>query len=198
MRISCVSAVILAGGRSSRMGGLDKAFMRVGGKPAIERTVGLLQELFEEIIVVTNNPEKYARLCGVHLTRDVFLGKGPLAGFHAGLARARYPYCFVVACDMPFLRREPITFLHSLTRGFDAVVPVWEGDVEPLHAFYATRLVDLAGSLLTSGSYGLRSLLSRITVRYVDEEEMRAVPGSEEAFRNVNTPADALRYAVEL
>lgn len=191
------SAVILAGGRSSRMGGMDKAFMRVGGQPVIERTVQVLQTLFEEVIVVTNSPDKYRGLDGVKITRDRFVGLGPLAGFHAGLLQARYPYCFVVACDMPFIRPEPIAHLRSLICGYEAVVPFWDGDVEPLHAFYARSLAPVAEQLLQGGKGGLRDLLAFARVRYVREEELRTVPGVEEAFRNVNTPADALRYAVE-
>lgn len=192
------SAVILAGGRSSRMGGVDKAFMRVGGVTVIERSIGVLQTIFDEIIVVTNAPQKYRDMTGVTLTTDQFVGRGPLAGLHAGLLQAKHPYCFLVACDMPFIRPEPIAHLQSLVCGYDAVVPFWDGDVEPLHAFYARRLWPVAEQLLRLNKSGLRDLLPLARVRYVREEELRLIPGVEESFRNVNTPADALRYAVEL
>ncbi len=180
------------------MGGFDKAFMRVGGQPAIERTISTLRALFDDVIVVTNSPYKYRDLRHITVTTDVFVGLGPLAGFHAGVTQARQPYCFVVACDMPFIRPEPILYLESLVCGYDAVVPLWEGDVEPLHAFYARSLAPIAEELLRSGKSGLRDLLAFARVRYVGEEELRSIPGVEETFRNVNTPEDALRYAVEL
>lgn len=181
------------------MGGLDKAFMRVGGLPVIERSLMLLREVFDEVVIVTNVPEKYRYLKPVRVVTDVFPNRGPLAGFYSGLLHVRTDYVFLVACDMPFLRREPITYLYSLVgHEADAVVPVWEGDVEPLHAFYVSDLADVAHALLLEGRTGLRDLLSTVNVRYVAEETLRLVPGAEETFRNVNTPGDALRYSVEL
>src|SRR4029079_9399199 len=79
-----VAGVILAGGRNSRMGGTDKAFLRVHGQTIFERTVHVLRDVCEEIIVVTNRPEKYAGF-DIEIATDEFPLKGPLAGMHAAL-----------------------------------------------------------------------------------------------------------------
>ncbi|GIW42834.1 MAG: hypothetical protein KatS3mg077_0116 [Candidatus Binatia bacterium] len=180
------------------MGGSDKAFLRINGRPIIERTIGVLGKIFDDVVVVTHSPERYGAFAGVRITSDIFPGQGPLAGLHAGLHHARHSHCFVVACDMPFLRSEPILHLSSLIEDYDAVVPRWDGDVEPLHAFYARRLVPVAERLLVDGKSALRDLLQLVRVRYVSEMELTKIPGAEETFRNVNTPADAARYSLDL
>ncbi len=191
-----VAGVILAGGRNSRMGGTDKAFLTVGGQTVVARTVGVLRQVCEQIVIVSNSPERYAGF-DVEITHDRFPSHGPLAGMHAGLMQVRAPWAFVVACDMPFLRVEPIRHLQSRLDDSDAVVPWWDGDVEPLHAFYATRIHTEIAGILQAGSGAVRDLLRAIDVTYVPEAEMSRIAGSDESFRNVNTPEEAERYAVQ-
>lgn len=192
-----VAGIILAGGRNSRMGGIDKAFLRVDGHTVFERTLGTLRRCFEQVVVVSNNPEKYLGY-EVEVTSDELRGLGPLGGLHAGLGRVRTPFAFVTACDMPFLRPEPIRFLVSRLDGRDAVVPCWHGDIEPLHAVYASGLRPRIATAVAEGARAIRDFLPRLDVDYVPESEMRHVSGAEESFRNVNTPEEAARYAVEL
>lgn len=190
-----VGAIILAGGQNSRMGGEDKAFLTVGGQSVFERTLELLQRCFPQVVVVSNHPEKY-RDFAVEVTTDEIRGFGPLGGIHAGLGHVRHPYAFVVACDMPFLRVEPIDFLLSRLHGQDVLIPRWEDDIEPLHALYATHLRDRIARAIERGARAIREFLPEVSVEYVPEEEMRRVPGAEESFRNVNTPEEAARFAV--
>jgi molybdopterin-guanine dinucleotide biosynthesis protein A len=192
-----VAALILAGGQNRRMGGTDKAFLTVNGQTVFERTWGLLRRCFPQVVVVSNRPEKYAPFA-VEVTADEFVGQGPLAGIHAGLRLTQLPYAFVVACDMPFLRVEPIAFLVQRIVGQDAVVPSWDGDIEPLHAVYATRLRAPMGEALQRGARAIREFLPSIEIDYVPEAVMRGVPGAEEAFRNVNTPEEAARFSVHV
>lgn len=192
-----VAGLILAGGQNSRMGGTDKAFLRVEGQTVFERTLTLLQRCFPQVVVVSNRPEKYACF-DVQVTRDEFLGCGPLAGIHAGLRHVRLPYAFVVACDMPFLRPEPIAFVIQQLTTEDAVIPCWDGDIEPLHAVYATALRPRMGDALRRGMRAIREFLPEIHVRYVPEAIMRQVHGADESLRNVNTPEEAARFAVHV
>jgi molybdopterin-guanine dinucleotide biosynthesis protein A len=192
-----VAGVILAGGRNSRMGGLDKAFLRVDGTTVFARTLDVLRRCFPQVVVVSNSPEKY-RPFSVEVTRDELRDLGPLGGLHAGLGRIRTPYAFVTACDMPFLRPEPIRFLVSRIRDQEAVVPCWRGDIEPLHALYAASLRPRIESAVAEGIAALRCFLVQLNVEYVAEAAMLEVAGAEESFRNVNTPEDAARFAVRL
>ncbi len=192
-----VGGIILAGGRNSRMGGCDKAFLRVDGETIFSRTLGLLRRCFADVVVVSNTPEKY-REFAVRVTRDELRDLGPLGGLHAGLGRISAPYALVTACDMPFLRIEPIRYLISRLRHQDAVVPCWDGDIEPLLALYSTGLRPRIADAVAHGARGIRDLLPQIRVEYVPEEAMRRVVGSEESFRNVNTPEEAARFAVQV
>ena len=192
-----VAGVILAGGQNKRMGGADKAFLTVAGQTVFERTLWLLRRCFPQVVVVSNSPEKYSAF-DVQVTRDEYPGQGPLAGLHAGLGMLRLPYAFVVACDMPFLRAEPIAFLVRRVGSAEAVIPCWDADIEPLHAIYATSLRQRMGEALHRGVRAIRDFLPLIRADYVPEPVMRSVHGAEESFRNVNTPEEAARFAVQL
>ncbi len=192
-----VAAIILAGGQNSRMGGADKAFLTVSGQTVFARTLELLRQCFPQVVVVSNQPQKYAGYA-VEVTSDEFPGCGPLAGIQAGLNVIRRPYAFVVACDMPFLRPEPIAFLARRLAAQEAIIPCWDGDIEPLHAIYATALRRRIEVALRAGTHAIREFLPTIHAEYVSEAIMRAVDGADESFRNVNTPEDAARFAVHV
>jgi molybdenum cofactor guanylyltransferase len=192
-----VAGVILAGGQNRRMGGMDKAFLRVNGRTVFERTLAVLRTCFPRVVVVSNCPQKYAAF-DVQVTTDEFVGQGPLAGIHAALGMVELPYAFVAACDMPFLRREPIAFLVRRVVAQDAIVPSWDGDIEPLHAVYASRLRGSMRQALKDGARAIREFLPSIEVEYVPEAAMRDIEGADESFRNVNTPEEAARYAVDV
>lgn len=184
-----VTGIILAGGRASRMGGRDKAFAAVGGEPIVARTIRVFRELFPQIVVSTNRPERFARL-DVERVPDRFPDAGPLAGIHAALLVARHPHAFVAACDMPGLDPDAIRFLVARIGTADAIVPRWENDVEPLHAVYATRLVPAIEQSLRVGRHAMRDFLQTVTVDWVSEAELRAVRGVATSLTNVNTPEE--------
>jgi len=192
-----VAGVILAGGRNSRMGGIDKAFLRVGGETIFDRTLSVLRRCFSNIVVVSNTPEKYSGYA-VDVTPDELVGLGPLGGLHAALGRIPTRYAFVTACDMPYLREEPIRYLVSRLREQDAIVPQWDGDIEPLHALYAARLRPRIAEATARGARALRDFLPELDVEYVSQTAMAEVAGAEESFRNVNTPEEAARFAVQV
>jgi molybdopterin-guanine dinucleotide biosynthesis protein A len=190
-----VAGIILAGGQNSRMGGADKAFLTVGGCTVFERTFKTLASCFPQVVVVSNDPRKYSCF-EVEVVPDEFPRQGPLAGIHAGLGRIDYPYAFVVACDMPFLQAEPIRYLVKHLDSQDAVIPEWDGDIEPLHGIYGAHLRPVIGEALRSGTRAIRDLLPRLRVEFISEHLMRRVHGAEESFRNVNTPEEAARFDV--
>jgi molybdopterin-guanine dinucleotide biosynthesis protein A len=171
------------------MGGRDKAFAAVAGEPIVVRTVRVFRALFPQVIVSTNRPERFAAL-EVDTVADRFPGAGPLAGIHAAMLASRYPHVFVAACDMPGLDPDVIRMVVERIGTADAVVPRWEGDVEPLHAVYALRALPVVEAALRSGRNAMRDFLGTVQVEWVDEAELRALRGAAASLTNVNTPED--------
>ncbi len=184
-----VAGIVVAGGRASRMGGRDKAFAAVGGEPIAVRTIRLFRTLFPQVLVATDRPERFRGL-GVETVADRFPGAGPLAGIHAALLVTRHPHAFVAACDMPSLDGDVIRFLLARIGDADAVVPRWDGDVEPLHAVYAARCLPAMEASLRAGRHAMRDFLGTIRVDYVSETDLRAVRGAAASLTNVNTPEE--------
>lgn len=189
-----LTGIVIAGGKGTRLGGCDKAFLEIDGEPIIVRTLRMFRTLFTQTVVVTLRPERFATL-GAEVTIDRYQGGGPLAGIHAGLLAAREPYAFVAACDMPLLDDNVIRFLIDRITpkagpSPDVIVPWWEGDVEPLHAVYAARCIPIIEQCLQRSEHSIREFLSRVRVDYIPEEELSKVAGADRSFTNVNTPSE--------
>ncbi|WP_048601240.1 molybdenum cofactor guanylyltransferase [Rubeoparvulum massiliense] len=183
------TAIILAGGKSSRMG-TNKALLPVGGEQNITRLRNRLQLLFPEVLLVTNDPETYQFL-QIPITTDRYPGQGPLAGIHAGLDLSSNPYALVIACDMPFISQEIAHYLVEQAEGFDAVVPRIEGQLHPLFAVYRSALVPVIEECLKSDQLRMNDLLEQVKVRYIDEKELEnAKLTIGEAFYNMNRPEE--------
>ena len=103
---------------------------------------------------------------------------------------SRHPHVFVAACDMPGLDPEVIRLIVGRIGTADAVVPRWDGDVEPLHAAYAVRTLPAVEAALRSGRHAMRDFLQTIPVDWVGETELRALRGAAASLINVNTPED--------
>lgn len=186
-----VTGVILAGGASSRMGS-NKALLPYRGGRFIEAIYRLLDELFPEVIVVTNTPEQY-RFLPCRKVPDIFPGMGALAGLHAGLRESAGPWIFAVACDMPYLNGELIRRLFAAGGGGDAVVPESGEGVEPLHAFYGKRCLPFMEEALREGKRRIVSFYDRVEVKRVPAGEVALLDPRFDSFRNVNTPAEYYR-----
>src|SRR5581483_11458750 len=158
-------------------------------QPIAVRTVRLFQDLFPQVVVATNRPERFAGL-GVETVADNYPGCGPLAGIQAALVASRHPHVFVAACDMPGLDAGAIRFLLGRIGAADAIVPRWQGDIEPLHAVYARRCLPVIESCLRASRYALRDFLPLVDVDYVSEDEVARVHGAAASLTNVNTPEE--------
>ncbi len=190
---SSFSAIILAGGESKRMNGVDKAVLMVDGMPILQRSIQVLKEFFADILIVTNEKRDYS-FEGVRVVKDIVKGAGPLGGIHAGLSYMKNEAGFFTACDMPFLRGELIlrllnTFNHV---DYQALVPRKNGRIEPLHAVYKKSLQDSLLCFLNnnSGDFSIRSFLKGVNAQYLDAGDDFEF---QDVFKNVNTPQDIER-----
>jgi molybdenum cofactor guanylyltransferase len=181
-----VTALILAGGKSSRMGDVDKTLIEVDGKSLTERVVDVVRPLFGEVIVASGVPGKFADIDGVREVADHQRGIGPLAGMLAGLESCRTEWAFVVAADMPCLERSLIRrVVESAGSGVLAAAPRHGRYREPLHAAYHRDVIAEIERYLDEGHRSVNRLLDRIPVAWVDVDDADL-----ECFKNVNRPRD--------
>ncbi|NIQ94207.1 MAG: molybdenum cofactor guanylyltransferase [Desulfuromonadales bacterium] len=182
-----VTGVILAGGRSRRMGGADKARLEVGGRRLVDRVADVLQRLFDRVLIAGDRPELVRP--GLSCVPDVFPGSA-LGGLHTGLAAADTPYVFVAACDMPYIDAEVIRAVLRQRRCCDAVVPRTPLGVEPLFAAYSRSCLPAMEQMLRSGDYRIKNLFTQVQTCFLAAEQL---PGDwRRTLLNINTP-DQLR-----
>lgn len=183
-----MTGVVLAGGKSSRMG-VNKAFIEFEGKRLIETTVGCLKALFPEVLIIANDPPRYAYL-GVKVIPDLIPDSGSLGGIYTGLSVACYPSGFFVACDMPFLNVELIKLLIGEAEGWDVVVPRVGGELQPLHAVYAKSCLPLIKESIDASVLKIARFFPKAKVKIIEEPVLRAVDPDLLGFVNVNTPLE--------
>ena len=186
-----VSGIVLAGGKSRRMG-CDKAFLQVGGQPLIQRVVAVLRLVADDLIVVTNSPDLCAGL-GTRVVSDLRVGKGALGGLHAGLCAMHHETGLVVACDMPFLNRRLLEHIVSLGRDVDVAIPSLDDHLEPLHAVYSKSCIATIEALLDRGRLSILDLFPLVQVRYIRSDELGRFDPSQRSIVNINTPSDLAR-----
>ncbi len=194
-----MSGIVLAGGKSSRLGRV-KPLERINGHSLIERTIDCLFPLSHTVFVVTSQEQfdiiEAARLKG-RVIVDLYPRKGALGGIYTGLASAESFYSLVVGCDMPFLNMDLLRYLVDLAPDFDAVVPRIDGMYEPLHAVYSKDCLVFISELMAQGKLEISKLFDLVNTRYVDKEEIARFDPHFCSFFNVNT-LDNLRKAKEI
>lgn len=182
------SAVVLAGGRSSRLG-QDKAFLRINGQFLIETILEKLAQLSDEVIVVADDIEKYEQFEAV-VVGDVFPGQGALGGIYSGLRAATRNRSLVVACDMPFLNLSLLRYMQGLAPQYDVVIPRMGRLTEAVHAIYSCNCLPFIEEQLQVGDLRIISFFPQVRVRYVDRDEMDTFDPEHLSFFNINSQAD--------
>jgi molybdenum cofactor guanylyltransferase len=185
-----ISSIIFAGGLGTRLGGTKKALLEIGGRRVIERVIDALRPMGDEIIVVDND-DSLAHVPGVRIVPDDETRAGVLVALASGLAAATGELCLVVACDMPFLDGDVLRWLVDLAEGHDVVIPVTEGQMDPMHAVYRREVcLNAIRAALARNEKRMISYLKDVRVREVPEEELRAHDPELRSLFNVNTPED--------
>lgn len=184
------SAVVLAGGQSRRLG-VEKSLLLLDGQPLLMRALDKLAEVSDDLIVVTNEPQRYERLgLAARLVPDERPGVGSLMGIYSGLRAARHPHALVVGCDMPFLNLALLRHLLALAPDHDVVIPRLGEHVEPLHAVYGKSCLPAMERVLDRGRRQIVTFFDQVRVRYVTRAEIARFDPGHLSFVNVNTPQD--------
>ena len=180
------TGIILAGGKSSRMG-TNKALLTIDGKTVIERIVNQLDQIVDEIIVVTNQFHDY-KFLQLPMVEDKWKGMGPLAGIQAGLNASSTARNLVVACDMPFISIELGKYLLTQLDQYQAAVPEISGQLHPLFAAYRKDICEAVSKSLSENQLRMRQLLHTIHVKIIENELLDSLGISTEEiyFFNMN------------
>lgn len=190
-----ITGVILSGGKSLRIGE-NKAFLRICGKRIIDRIFSIINTVFEETILVTNNISDYLYL-GCEVVKDIFPEKGPAVGILTGLFFSRSEYIFVSPNDMPFLNREVIDHICSKKGNYDVIVPFVDDKWHPLFGLYRKNIVHCLHRFILEGHLKIIDLFPRLRVLAITEQELSKFDPSLGFLLNINTRED-FRKAQEL
>jgi len=140
------TAIILSGGKSSRMG-TNKSHLKINGKSLIKRTIELCNSMFEETIIITNEKEEYENL-NIKCYADIYPNFGPLSGIHSGLVNSKTENNFVISCDMPFINVEVIDFLIGYNSNKQIVLPKSKDEIYSMCGLYKKKCISEAEKLL--------------------------------------------------
>ncbi len=184
------AGIILAGGHSRRMG-QDKSHLPFGGTTLLAWVIQRVALACRPVIVVARVASDYPD-CGATVVGDQWPDAGPLGGLYTGLSTVENAWAVVVACDLPFVEPALLAGLTGLAPGWDAVVPVISGRLQPLCAVYHRAVAQTAETMLRRGDRSMRQLLSQpgFRVRQVSEQELRVWDPELRSFTNINTPED--------
>ena len=187
-RVEEVTAFVLAGGKSTRMG-QDKAFLTLAGQTLLERTLARARAVAGEVRIVGDAAkfEKFGTVVG-----DVYRDRGPLGGIHAGLISSVTEWNLMLAVDVPFVETAFLAWLVNEARSEKAVVtvPRASGGLQPLCAVYGKSFAEVAQQALEAGRNKIDPLFREVRARIVEEEEIVQLGYSAEMFRNLNTPEE--------
>lgn len=186
------SAVVLAGGRARRLGGVNKARLEIGGVPLLDRVLAALRPVADQIVVVGHLAGEMERP-GVEVVPDAFPEHSTLVGVYSGLLAARHDVALVVGCDMPFLSTALLQRIAQLSEGYDLAVPRVNSLLEALHAAYRRSCLPVMEEAIGRKHYKIVDFYSLVRVREVEESELRLLDPELRSFLNVNTPEDLER-----
>ncbi len=189
------SGVILAGGKSSRMK-FNKAFAQISGKPVINIIIEKFEPVFEEIMIISNEPDIYEHL-GLPVYTDVYPHMGPVAGIHSALYHSDNESVFVTGCDVPFMNMELVKMMISRLDDYDSVVPEIDGLLQPLTAVYSRKCLPVLTDCLESNRVKLIRIFDELNALMINRDEIEKYGVAEEIFLNVND-IDALNLAVHI
>ena len=186
-----MTGVILAGGRSRRMG-LNKAFLEINGKPIVDQIIDIFRDTFEGVTLVTNSPSEYLHL-DVRIVTDLIPDKGALGGIYTGLFYSLSPHIFVAACDIPFLEKGFIDYMVSKAGNYDVVVPHPSDGLQPLHAIYSKGCSRHIEALIEQDELKILNLYRKVKVLELSPHEILSFDPQQTLFLNINTPEDLER-----
>lgn len=184
-----ITGVILAGGKSSRMG-LNKSFLKLGNQTIIERIVNLMKSIFTEVIIITNTPEEY-KFLNLPIFEDIYKWKGPLAGIHSALNNTKSDKIFVISCDVPLMNKKMIEYIIEYKTNKPIVFCNAAGFHQPLIGIYSKKILNKIEEIFLKEELNDKSFhafLKNVEAEIIDPSGLPFY--KDELFFNVNRPED--------
>ena len=186
-----VTAFVLAGGKSSRMGS-DKAFLQLREETLLSRALKIAVAVAEQVRIV-GDAGKFAAFGRV--VEDVYRDRGPLGGIHAALSSSTAQWNLVLAVDLPFAEKELLRYLllRAQKSGATVTVPRVGGRLQPLCAVYQRKFAEIAERSLRDGENKIDLLFAKVETCVIEEDDLARAGFPAEMFRNLNTPEELER-----
>jgi molybdopterin-guanine dinucleotide biosynthesis protein A len=188
------SAVVLAGGKSARMGE-PKAALRFGPATLLERVITELKTAFDDVVIAAapGGDLPLAPGSGFTIVRDEREYQGPVGALARGLDAARRDVAFACSCDLPMLSARVASEMVAMLLDYDAVIAEVGGILQPLHAVYRRRCATALRAIEARGELRLKAIAAEVRTRKLSEAEVRAIDPELASFVNINSPADYRR-----
>ena len=186
-KYSSITGVILAGGKSRRMG-QDKALLEYEGKPLIQHVAEALRCVFKKVIIISDHGKRY-KFLGLPVHEDSYKHCGPLGGIHAAFARTKTEKIFVASCDLPLLSSQTVLNIVTWPLPGDAVVVRCGRSIQPLCGVYSRSSFHVLERHLKRGQLSVLQFLENLSTFVVTSQATATCRGKEVAF-NINTPDD--------
>jgi molybdenum cofactor guanylyltransferase len=188
-----ISAAILAGGRSERMGSIDKAFIKIDEKTILRMMWDVISVIFNDIIIITNSNHKRYQEFTNNVKDDLIPGFGPLSGIHAAIKHSKNSHCFVFACDLPFIDKKNIeTQCDIITNNHDVFVPKHKQGCEPLHSIWSKScLPHIEKHIISNKTLKISSFISNLNTYYYETDYNLA-------FTNINSLQDLENIKIKI
>jgi len=189
-----ITAVLLAGGQSKRMG-KDKAFLKYKGNTFLKIILKEIQDFVDEIILSINKPEDLYRdeisflNKPVKFVKDIDKFGGPLNAVVSCANEIETDSFFLLTCDTPLFKGTLISYFQSTIENYDCVIPVINGKYQPINTIYKKDTLEVAkDTYLNQRKNSLFAWINRLNVKYVDEEEIKKIDKELGSYFSVNTP----------
>lgn len=180
-----LTGIILAGGKSSRMG-QDKGLMDFRGKRMVQYSIDIIAR-FTDCIIISSNNSEYKNF-GFPLITDMYKDCGPVGGLHAALSASETDWNLVLACDLPFMNAELFNSLFSLIDQQDAILPIHQNGIEPLAGIYHKRMSSFFAGKAEKKEFKLHTILKERDIEYFDTSGL--LERYPKLFVNINTLGD--------
>jgi molybdopterin-guanine dinucleotide biosynthesis protein A len=178
--VPIISAAVMAGGKSKRLG-QNKALMQINGSKVVEGVLNTVSPFVQKVKIITNSPEEYDWL-DIETAKDIRPGCGPLSGIHSAISLSSSEYVLVVSCDIPLVASKQIEQLVSSCRGHDITI-FKHKNFEPLCAVYRRSCIDALNELIDHNECRIIDLFPTLDVKVLRVDDA-------EIFRSINTKED--------